>query len=119
MYQEPQLIQTWPKLVVFAQQPLYRQISAVDACIYFHLCFCLPGGLDADGCWSGCAFVDERGVPTILFTAVRLRSNSSPLDPAPAVDLGTDVLECQMLAHALDLGARRADPYSNELCLLS
>ena len=29
------------------------------------------GGLDAAGCWSGCTTVDERGVPTIIYTAVR------------------------------------------------
>ena len=28
-----------------------------------------PGGLDADGCWSGCA-VDDDGVPTILYTGL-------------------------------------------------
>ncbi len=30
-----------------------------------------PGGADEDGCWSGCAVVDERGVPTFLYTGVR------------------------------------------------
>jgi len=28
-----------------------------------------PGGPDKDGCWSGCA-VDDRGVPTIVYTGV-------------------------------------------------
>lgn len=42
-----------------------------------------PGGLDADGCFSGCATLDEHGVPTILYTGVRLRSNGAagPLPP--------------------------------------
>ena len=29
------------------------------------------GGLDAAGCWSGCTTVDNQGVPTIIYTAVR------------------------------------------------
>lgn len=29
------------------------------------------GGLDAAGCWSGCTTVDDDGVPTIIYTAVR------------------------------------------------
>jgi beta-fructofuranosidase len=28
-----------------------------------------PGGPDKDGCWSGCAVVDQ-GVPTIVYTGV-------------------------------------------------
>lgn len=32
-----------------------------------------PGGPDTDGCWSGC-FVDQDGVPTLLYTGVRLVS---------------------------------------------
>ncbi len=28
-----------------------------------------PGGLDKDGCWSGCA-VDDHGTPTLVYTAV-------------------------------------------------
>ncbi|GFR46491.1 hypothetical protein Agub_g8069, partial [Astrephomene gubernaculifera] len=27
-----------------------------------------PGGLDSDGCFSGCATIDENGVPTIMYT---------------------------------------------------
>lgn len=30
-----------------------------------------PHGYDAAGCWSGCTAVDERGVPTLLYTGVR------------------------------------------------
>lgn len=29
-----------------------------------------PGGPDADGCWSGC-FVDNDGVPTLIYTGMR------------------------------------------------
>lgn len=30
-----------------------------------------PGGPDEEGCWSGCAVVDDAGVPTFLYTGVR------------------------------------------------
>jgi beta-fructofuranosidase len=29
-----------------------------------------PGSLDQDGCFSGCATIDEDGVPAILYTGV-------------------------------------------------
>jgi Glycosyl hydrolases family 32 N-terminal domain len=60
-----------------------------------------PGQLDADGCFSGCCTVDEAGVPTIMYTGVRLRSNqdSGPLPPAEC-DLQLPFIETQLLARA-------------------
>ena len=43
-----------------------------------------PGGLDAAGCWSGNTTVDEAGVPTILYTAVRCLPSPPPLVPSHA-----------------------------------
>ncbi|ELZ79295.1 sucrose-6-phosphate hydrolase [Haloferax gibbonsii ATCC 33959] len=53
-----------------------------------------PDGPDRDGCWSGCAVVDDEGVPTIIYTGGRdhhqlpcLATTSDPLlrswDKAP------------------------------------
>lgn len=58
-----------------------------------------PGGLDADGCFSGCCVVDTNGVPTILYTGVRLRSNPDcgPLPP-PEQDLQLPFVESQLAA---------------------
>eukprot|EP00892_Ulva_mutabilis_P009472 jgi/Ulvmu1/6898/UM031_0104.1 len=58
-----------------------------------------PGFLDADGCFSGCCTVDEAGVPTIMYTGVRLRSNQDcgPLPPADC-DLQLPFIESQLLA---------------------
>ena len=60
-----------------------------------------PGGLDADGCFSGCAIVDTDGTPTILYTGVRLRSNPEcgPLPP-PECDLNLPFIESQLCAVA-------------------
>jgi hypothetical protein len=60
-----------------------------------------PGKLDADGCFSGCCTVDEAGVPTIMYTGVRLRSNqdTGPLPPAEC-DLQLPFIESQLLARA-------------------
>ncbi|KAG2446052.1 hypothetical protein HXX76_000654 [Chlamydomonas incerta] len=59
------------------------------------------GGFDGDGCFSGCATLDENGVPTILYTGVRLRSSEvcGPLPP-PECDLGTACIETQCTAYA-------------------
>ena len=59
-----------------------------------------PGGLDADGCFSGCCVTDPvSGVPTILYTGVRLRSNALSGPPPPAEhDLGLVWIESQMAA---------------------
>eukprot|EP00198_Chlamydomonas_reinhardtii_P001575 XP_001690911.1 glycoside-hydrolase-like protein [Chlamydomonas reinhardtii] len=59
------------------------------------------GGFDGDGCFSGCATLDENGVPTILYTGVRLRSSEvcGPLPP-PECDLGTACIETQCIAYA-------------------
>lgn len=64
-----------------------------------------PAGLDADGCFSGCAVVDEDGTPTLLYTGVRLRSNPlcGPLPPAEC-DLNLPFIETQCAAVA-DPGA--------------
>ncbi|KAG2452610.1 hypothetical protein HYH02_002847 [Chlamydomonas schloesseri] len=61
------------------------------------------GGFDGDGCFSGCATLDENGVPTILYTGVRLRSSEvcGPLPP-PECDLGTACIETQCIAYAAD-----------------
>ncbi|GLC44183.1 hypothetical protein PLESTB_000899400 [Pleodorina starrii] len=57
------------------------------------------GGFDGDGCFSGCTTLDEDGVPTILYTGVRLRSSDAcgPLPP-PECDLGTACIETQCIA---------------------
>ncbi|PNW74664.1 hypothetical protein CHLRE_12g488000v5 [Chlamydomonas reinhardtii] len=62
-----------------------------------------PGGLDADGCFSGCATLDEHGVPTILYTGVRLRSNGAagPLPPVET-DLQLPFIESQCAARPVD-----------------
>jgi hypothetical protein len=64
------------------------------------------GFRDADGCFSGCATIDTDGTPTILYTGVRLRSNTDcgPLPP-PNQDLQLPFVECQLLAVA-DKGER-------------
>ncbi|KAK9916361.1 hypothetical protein WJX75_001798 [Coccomyxa subellipsoidea] len=58
-----------------------------------------PGGLDADGCFSGCCIIDTDGTPTILYTGVRLRSNPDcgPLPP-PEHDLNLPFVESQCYA---------------------
>lgn len=59
-----------------------------------------PGGLDADGCFSGCCIIDPvTGLPTILYTGVRLRSNvASGSPPPPEHDLGLVWIESQLVA---------------------
>ena len=68
-----------------------------------------PGGLDADGCFSGCAVLDTDGTPTILYTGVRLRSNPEcgPLPP-PECDLKLPFIESQCAAVA-DMGGLLSD----------
>lgn len=59
------------------------------------------GGLDADGCFSGCAVVDTDGTPTILYTGVRLRSNPDCGQlPPPQQDLNLPFVESQLIATA-------------------
>lgn len=61
-----------------------------------------PGSPDADGCFSGCCAVDHlTGLPTILYTGVRLRNNieCGPLPP-PESDLNLEFLESQCAAVA-------------------
>ncbi|KAL3142936.1 hypothetical protein ABBQ38_003221 [Trebouxia sp. C0009 RCD-2024] len=57
------------------------------------------GGYDASGCWSGTTVLDTDGTPTMIYTGVRRRDNKDcgPL-PHAAVDLGLDMIECQMVA---------------------
>jgi hypothetical protein len=64
-----------------------------------------PGKLDADGCFSGCCTIDADGVPTLLYTGVRLRSNQEcgPLPPAES-DLQLPFIESQLIARAVDTG---------------
>ncbi|KAK9821729.1 hypothetical protein WJX81_006531 [Elliptochloris bilobata] len=58
-----------------------------------------PGGLDADGCFSGCCVVDTDDTPTILYTGVRLRSNPDCPDlPPPECDLNLPFVESQLAA---------------------
>eukprot|EP00803_Ostreobium_quekettii_P007372 evm.model.scf_89.9 EVM.evm.TU.scf_89.9 scf_89:38243-42484(-) len=63
-----------------------------------------PGGFDADGCFSGCCIADTEngGLPTILFTGVRLRSNPEcgPLPPQEH-DLQLPFIETQGVATAV------------------
>lgn len=58
-----------------------------------------PGGLDADGCFSGCCIIDRDGTPTIMYTGVRLRSNPDcgPLPPQEC-DLNLPFIESQLIA---------------------
>ena len=58
-----------------------------------------PGGLDADGCFSGCCLSDGKSPPVILYTGVRLRSNAAcgPLPP-PEYDLNLPFIESQLWA---------------------
>lgn len=56
------------------------------------------GGLDADGCFSGCCALDEKGIPTILYTGVRLRSNPSFPGLPEDCDLGLPFIESQLCA---------------------
>ena len=58
-----------------------------------------PGGLDADGCFSGCCVVDTDDTPVILYTGVRLRSNPECADlPPPECDLNLPFIESQLAA---------------------
>ncbi|KFM23987.1 Beta-fructofuranosidase, insoluble isoenzyme CWINV6 [Auxenochlorella protothecoides] len=59
-----------------------------------------PGGLDADGCFSGCCVLDPAsGLPALLYTGVRLRSNAaSGPPPPPEHDLGLVWIESQIVA---------------------
>lgn len=58
-----------------------------------------PGGVDADGCFSGCAVADEDGTPVLLYTGVRLRSNEAAGGPpAPEHDLNLPFIEAQCAA---------------------
>ncbi|GMH42910.1 hypothetical protein BSKO_10832 [Bryopsis sp. KO-2023] len=61
-----------------------------------------PGGPDANGCFSGCCTVDPAtGLPTILYTGVRLRTNEEcgPLPPKEC-DLSLEFIESQCMAVA-------------------
>ncbi|KAG2494571.1 hypothetical protein HYH03_007337 [Edaphochlamys debaryana] len=62
-----------------------------------------PGGLDSDGAFSGCAALDDEGVPIIMYTGVRLRSNDScgPLPPTEC-DLQLPFIESQLTARPVD-----------------
>ncbi|GMH35060.1 hypothetical protein BSKO_02928 [Bryopsis sp. KO-2023] len=59
-----------------------------------------PGGLDADGCFSGCCVVNGEGVPTILYTGVRLRSSPDSVLPPQEHDLELPFIESQLKAEA-------------------
>lgn len=63
-----------------------------------------PGGLDADGCFSGCCVLDPAsGLPALLYTGVRLRSNAaSGPPPPPEHDLGLVWIESQIVAVPAD-----------------
>jgi hypothetical protein len=58
------------------------------------------------GCFSGCATVDTDGRPVILYTGVRLRTNTTvgPLPP-PDRDLHLPFIESQIAAVPADPGA--------------
>ena len=58
-----------------------------------------PGGHDADGCFSGCAAIDSDGLPVLLYTGVRLRSNAEAGPPPPPEhDLQLPFVESQLAA---------------------
>ena len=83
---------------------VWGHVVSDDLVHWEHLPFALTpshGSRDADGCFSGCATVDVDGTPTILYTGVRLRSNSEcgPLPP-PGQDLQLPFVESQLLAVA-------------------
>lgn len=62
-----------------------------------------PGGPDANGCFSGCCILDpDTGLPTILYTGVRLRANEEcgPLPPEDC-DLRLEFIETQCMAVAV------------------
>ncbi|KAK9812554.1 hypothetical protein WJX73_008374 [Symbiochloris irregularis] len=61
------------------------------------------GGRDADGCFTGAAVVDKEGVPTILYTGVRLRNNpDAGPPPAKEDDLDLPFFESQLCAAHAD-----------------
>eukprot|EP00210_Caulerpa_lentillifera_P005074 g4847.t1 len=68
-----------------------------------------PNGFDSDGCFSGCCVLDANGVPTLLYTGVKLRSNFDQKHPLPSneYDLQLPFIETQLAA--------RADPNDNYL----
>ena len=58
-----------------------------------------PGGHDADGCFSGCAVIGSDGLPVLLYTGVRLRSNAEAGPPPPPEhDLQLPFVESQLAA---------------------
>jgi len=66
------------------------------------------GGLDADGCFAGCAAVDRDGTPILLYTGVRKRTNvDAHPQPPPDCDLHLPVIEAQLYAVASDPGEAR------------
>lgn len=61
-----------------------------------------PGGVDGDGCFSGCAAIDHDGTPVLLYTGVRLRHGASAGPaPPPECDLGLPSIEIQAIARAV------------------
>ncbi|GLC35519.1 hypothetical protein PLESTM_000333000 [Pleodorina starrii] len=58
------------------------------------------GAYDSGGCFSGCSLVDERGVPTILYTGVRLRPGVPPDAPGMYGTVSQLAEERQLLARA-------------------
>ncbi|EFJ50131.1 hypothetical protein VOLCADRAFT_89210 [Volvox carteri f. nagariensis] len=58
--------------------------------------------LDSAGCFSGCSLVDEQGVPTILYTGVRLRPGVPPDVPGMYGTVSQLAEERQLLARAAD-----------------
>lgn len=65
-----------------------------------------PGGLDQDGCFSGCAVLRDDGTPMLMYTGVRLRSSPTcgPLPPSEC-DLHLPFIESQCAAYPADPGA--------------
>jgi sucrose-6-phosphate hydrolase SacC (GH32 family) len=76
-----------------------------------------PGKLDADGCFSGCCAIDTDGVPTILYTGVRLRSNQDcGPHPPTECDLNLPFIESQLIARCLDPSERSAQKALQSFC---
>ncbi|KAK9867678.1 hypothetical protein WJX84_009640 [Apatococcus fuscideae] len=83
---------------------IWAHVSSADLVHWRHEPMALQptkGGLDGQGCWSGNTMLDENGVPTILYTAVRQRGHAEcGALPPQIMDLGLEMIEAQCCAQA-------------------
>lgn len=81
---------------------VWGHVSSRDLVTWVHHPLALKpshGSFDADGCFSGCCVENDQGVPTILYTGARLRSNKECGDMPPAdQDLQLPFFESQLAA---------------------